>query len=253
MLGEVARPLWVLFGSVAVVLLIACANVGNLFLVRAERRQRELAVRRAIGAPRLAALPGPDHRSAGRRPARGRARHGAGLGHRSPLSAVRAAGRAPHRRRPGALDHAPLHRRRLGAGRAPVRHAAGPARVGAESRPAARRKSRVHLAPALGPRRAGGRADGARARAAHRLGALVPQLPEDAERGPGLRYAGHLHLPDRARGRQPRQRRLLRPLPPRLHGTARESAGCAVGGNRGERAAQRGPLPRPVPSGRAGG
>ncbi len=53
MVGEVARPIWVLFGSVAVVLLIACANVGNLFLVRAERRQRELAVRRAIGAPRF--------------------------------------------------------------------------------------------------------------------------------------------------------------------------------------------------------
>jgi putative ABC transport system permease protein len=53
LVGEVARPLWILFGSVAVVLLIACANVGNLFLVRAERRQRELAVRRAIGAARM--------------------------------------------------------------------------------------------------------------------------------------------------------------------------------------------------------
>ena len=53
LLGRVAGPMWILFGSVAVVLLIACANVGNLFLVRAERRQRELAVRRAIGAARF--------------------------------------------------------------------------------------------------------------------------------------------------------------------------------------------------------
>ena len=53
LVGHVAGPIWILFGSVAVVLLIACANVGNLFLVRAERRQRELAVRRAIGAARL--------------------------------------------------------------------------------------------------------------------------------------------------------------------------------------------------------
>jgi predicted permease len=52
LVGRVAGPIWILFASVAVVLLIACANVGNLFLVRAERRQRELAVRRAIGAAR---------------------------------------------------------------------------------------------------------------------------------------------------------------------------------------------------------
>lgn len=51
-IGDISNVLWVLMGSIAMVLAVACANIANLLLVRMEGRRQELAIRYALGASR---------------------------------------------------------------------------------------------------------------------------------------------------------------------------------------------------------
>jgi putative ABC transport system permease protein len=57
-IGNVSEVLWVVMGTIGLVMLIACANVTNLMLVRVESRQQELAVRAALGAGRQRIISG---------------------------------------------------------------------------------------------------------------------------------------------------------------------------------------------------
>ncbi len=214
LLDGVERRLVVLMGAAIFVLLVACANLGNLLLARASTRRREMALRHALGAGHgrlvrqmlvesvlLATLGGLLGLAVGAALLRV-------LLANLPEDLPRLSGVEP--RRAGAA----LHGRHLADGGTPVRRRAGPAGGGrlADARPARRHEG--DRAGQLSPQRPRDVGAGAGADAADGCRPVRPQLRRAAAGAAGIRHRApadvHGGAPDHALYHRARAHRLLR-------------------------------------------